>query len=85
MDAYERGRPGYPSVAIEWLAHRVSLGRGVTVVDLAAGTGKLTRPLAATGARVVAIEPLAAMRQVEHAPDGGLDSPQDRGADQAVL
>jgi SAM-dependent methyltransferase len=32
------------------------------VVDLAAGTGKLTRPLAATGAEVVAIEPVAEMR-----------------------
>lgn len=62
-DAYERGRPGYPTAAIDWLARRLGLGPGVTVVDLAAGTGKLTRPLAATGARVVAIEPLAAMRQ----------------------
>jgi len=62
-DAYERGRPGYPSTAIEWLARRLPLEAGVTVVDLAAGTGKLTRPIAATGARVLAIEPLAAMRQ----------------------
>lgn len=62
-DAYERGRPGYPTAAIEWLARRLPLEPGVTVVDLAAGTGKLTRPLAATGARVLAIEPLAAMRQ----------------------
>ncbi len=62
-DAYERGRPGYPSAAIDWLARRLPLGSGVTVVDLAAGTGKLTRRLAATGARVVAVEPLAAMRQ----------------------
>ena len=35
----------------------------MTVVDLAAGTGKLGRPLAATGARVIAIEPLEAMRR----------------------
>lgn len=62
-DVYESARPGYPSAAIEWLARTVPLGAGVTVVDLAAGTGKLSRPLAATGARVIAIEPLEAMRR----------------------
>jgi len=62
-DAYERGRPGYPSAAIEWLARRVPLRAGMTVVDLAAGTGKLSRALVATGARVIAIEPLEAMRR----------------------
>jgi len=62
-DAYERGRPEYPSAAIRWLARRVGLGPGETVVDLAAGTGKLSRPLAATGARVIAIEPVEAMRR----------------------
>jgi hypothetical protein len=62
-DAYERGRPEYPSAAIRSLARRVGLRPGVTVVDLAAGTGKLSRPLAATGARVTAIEPVEAMRR----------------------
>ena len=57
-DAYERGRPEYPPEAIEWLAAR--LGR--SVLDLAAGTGKLTRPLVAAGLDVVAVEPLAEMR-----------------------
>jgi SAM-dependent methyltransferase len=61
-EAYERGRPEYPQPAIDWLASRLGLERGVNVVDLAAGTGKLSRPLAATGARVVAIEPIDAMR-----------------------
>jgi SAM-dependent methyltransferase len=62
-DAYERGRPGYPSAAIDWLARRVGLKPGATVVDLAAGTGKLSRALAVTGARVIAIEPVEAMRR----------------------
>src|SRR6185312_4078614 len=44
-DAYERARPDYPRAAIAWLAARLGLGPGRTVVDLAAGTGKLTRPL----------------------------------------
>jgi SAM-dependent methyltransferase len=61
-DAYERGRPDYPSAAIDWLVERLGLGPGRTVVDLAAGTGKLSRPLAASGAEVVAVEPVAEMR-----------------------
>lgn len=60
--AYERGRPSYPADALAWLAERLDLRPGRSVLDLAAGTGKLTRPLAATGASVVAVEPLEAMR-----------------------
>jgi SAM-dependent methyltransferase len=59
---YERGRPGYPSDAIAWLAAELELGEDRTVVDLAAGTGKLSRELAGTGARVIAVEPVAEMR-----------------------
>jgi len=62
--AYQRGRPGYPPAAVDFLAARLRLGPGRTVVDLAAGTGKLTRPLIATGAEVVAVEPVAEMRAV---------------------
>ena len=61
-DAYERGRPDYPAAAIEWLVDRLDLRPGRTVVDLAAGTGKLTRLLVPSGADVIAIEPIAEMR-----------------------
>lgn len=61
-EAYERGRPGYPPEAIAWLAERLDLRPGRTVVDLGAGTGKLSRLLAATGARVIAVEPVDEMR-----------------------
>jgi ubiquinone/menaquinone biosynthesis C-methylase UbiE len=44
------------------LAERLPLGPGRTVLDLAAGTGKLTRQLVPTGATVIAMEPLAEMR-----------------------
>ena len=59
---YELNRPSYPPDAIDWLVDRLGLGPGRTVVDLGAGTGKLTRLLVPTGARVVAVEPLDAMR-----------------------
>ncbi|HYX44875.1 MAG TPA: methyltransferase domain-containing protein [Acidimicrobiales bacterium] len=60
--AYERGRPDYPQGAVDALAAALGIDPGTTVVDLGAGTGKLTRLLVATGARVVAVEPLAGMR-----------------------
>ena len=60
--AYERGRPGYPEDAVAELVRLLGVGPGATVLDLAAGTGKLTRQLLATGAALLAVEPVAAMR-----------------------
>lgn len=61
-DDYERGRPSYPGDVVAWLVERLGIAPGCQVVDLAAGTGKLTRLLTATGAQVVAVEPVEAMR-----------------------
>jgi SAM-dependent methyltransferase len=63
-DVYERGRPGYAPEAVAWVCERLGIGAGRTVLDLAAGTGKLTRDLVPTGATVVAVEPLDEMRYV---------------------
>ena len=59
---YERGRPDWPAEALDLLSRELGLDRSAEVVDLAAGTGKLTRILAERFARVVAIEPDDAMR-----------------------
>ena len=59
---YERARPSYPTEAIEVLRKRGGLGPGRKVLDLAAGTGKLTRLLVDAGADVIAVEPVPGMR-----------------------
>ena len=56
-DLYERARPEYPPEAVAWVAGELGLGPGRTVLDLGAGTGKLTRALVQTGAQVIAVEP----------------------------
>jgi SAM-dependent methyltransferase len=55
-EAYERGRPRYPAEAVALLP------AGAAVLDLAAGTGVLTRALVAAGLDVVAVEPVKEMR-----------------------
>jgi SAM-dependent methyltransferase len=62
--AYERGRPDYPPAVTAALASELRLAPGARVLDLAAGTGKLTRALLAAGLDVVAVEPSAALREV---------------------
>lgn len=60
---YERARPGYPAQVVELLATTGALRPGGLVLDVAAGTGKLTRDLSPSGATVVAVEPLVGMRE----------------------
>jgi ubiquinone/menaquinone biosynthesis C-methylase UbiE len=59
-DAYERGRPTYPAEAVQWM-----LGdRPLTVLELGAGTGKLTRVMARLGHDVHATDPDPVMLQI---------------------
>jgi SAM-dependent methyltransferase len=57
---YERGRPGWPDAVLD----AVPVPPAATVLDLGAGTGKLTLVLARRYARVIAVEPLPAMRAI---------------------
>jgi SAM-dependent methyltransferase len=63
-EVYERGRPEYPPAAVGALAAELALAPQATVLDLGAGTGKLSRALIATGFDVIAVEPLASLREV---------------------
>jgi ubiquinone/menaquinone biosynthesis C-methylase UbiE len=59
-EAYERGRPTYPAEAVSWLLGEQPL----TVLELGAGTGKLTRVIARLGHDVHATDPDPAMLQI---------------------
>jgi SAM-dependent methyltransferase len=56
-DDYDRFRPGYPDALFDEISHRLALPPAPLVVDLGAGTGRATLPMAARGWRVTAIEP----------------------------
>jgi ubiquinone/menaquinone biosynthesis C-methylase UbiE len=73
-ELYDRVRPGYPEEAVAYLRSQLGLGPDRVVADIAAGTGKLTRDLVASGAHVIAVEPLAEMRAVlaENVPEAEL-------------
>lgn len=62
-DVYAEARPSFPAAAVDWLTGALALEEGDEVVEIGAGTGKFTALLAERGLRVVAVEPVAAMRE----------------------
>jgi ubiquinone/menaquinone biosynthesis C-methylase UbiE len=56
-DSYERARPSYPADAVEWLLQHSPR----RVLDLGAGTGKLTRLIVDRAAQVIAVDPAPSM------------------------
>ncbi|MGH2710071.1 MAG: class I SAM-dependent methyltransferase [Actinomycetota bacterium] len=68
---YERRRPLYPEAAVERLVAELEIGPGLRILDLGAGTGKLTRMLLPFGPHLIGVEPVASMREkfVEVLPD----------------
>ena len=61
-DGYDRHRPGYPEESVRWL--RGAATAPLDVLDLGAGTGKLSAALLAHGDRVTAVDPSADMLRV---------------------
>jgi SAM-dependent methyltransferase len=61
---YERGRPEWPEELVDRVVGALGLSREAAVLDLGAGTGKLTRLLVTRFERVVAVEPDHAMREL---------------------
>ena len=59
-EEYEANRPDYPDAVLE----HVPVGSDAEVLDVGAGTGKLTRVLARRYAHVIAVEPLDNMRAI---------------------
>jgi SAM-dependent methyltransferase len=91
-DTYERGRPAYPPAVIDRLAAELQVEPGDRVLDLAAGTGKLTKALLAFGLNAVAVEPQQSLRRlledtigVGHALEGTAEAiPLEDGSVAAV-
>ncbi len=76
-DAYARSRPSYPEEAVRWMVGTAP-GR---ILDLAAGTGRLTERLLADGHRVLAVDPAVPM--LAHLTDR-LDTPAVAGAAEQI-
>ena len=72
-EVYERGRPDYAPAVIGAAAAELGIGPGDRVLDLAAGTGKLTRALVGHGFDVTAVEPQDQLRQVLREKAGRAD------------
>src|SRR5262245_65977355 len=64
VEHYERGRPTYPDDAVSYLVRELGIAEGRDVLEVGAGTGKFTELIVHTGARITAVEPVAAMRTV---------------------
>ena len=76
---YELGRPGWPEELLDQVIAELGLGPEADVLDLGAGTGKLTRELVPRFARVVAVEPDDAMRAVLEEVVPGAEALAGRG------
>jgi SAM-dependent methyltransferase len=63
---YEAARPSYPPDAVGWFVEHLRIAPGRRVADVAAGTGKLTRLLAPSGAGLLGVEPVPGMRETFH-------------------
>jgi ubiquinone/menaquinone biosynthesis C-methylase UbiE len=73
-ELYDRARPGYPSEVFDDLAKLAGIGPGCRVLEVGAGTGKATSPLAERGCRITAVELGADMAAVARRNLAGFES-----------
>ena len=76
--AYDRARASYPQEAVEWVLAPVGARAGLRVVDLGAGTGRLSAVLLGMGVDVVAVEPDDDMRALVPADAHALSGTAER-------
>jgi Fe2+ transport system protein FeoA len=69
-DAYERARPDYPDDAIAALVAALGIRRRSRVLDIVAGTGKLTRRLTALGEVARVLRPGGSIALIRNERDG---------------
>ena len=62
-ELYQQVRPSYPPEILVWLQDQLKVGENSTVIDLGSGTGKFLPFLLQTQAKVIAVEPVTAMRE----------------------
>ena len=62
-ELYQQVRPSYPPEIVVWLQDQLKVGENSTVIDLGSGTGKFLPFLLQTQAKVIAVEPVTAMRE----------------------
>ncbi len=80
VDDYVSYRPSYPAALVERLTALADLRAGRVVADVGSGTGILTRLLLDTGARVIGVEPNAAMRMAAERALSGEERFESRSA-----
>ncbi|WP_088347719.1 MULTISPECIES: class I SAM-dependent methyltransferase [Rhodomicrobium] len=73
-ETYAKGRPDYPAALADWLRDDLGLHAGKVALDLGSGTGKFLPRLAATGATLIAVEPVPEMLAQLEAAHPGVDA-----------
>jgi SAM-dependent methyltransferase len=73
-ELYDRVRPGYPTALFDDLAALAGVGPGCRLLEVGAGTGKASVPLAQRGCRIVAVEPGANLAAVARRNLAGFDA-----------